>query len=136
MGSMSEVPGGPVESTGPDPTSGPTTAKRRRARPWSALRRLIRAIADVDPAEMEPAARQLGESRRILTPLAWAAGTVVLLIRGIKLLVLNWRLSLIQLVPAAWVWVVTWDLKQHLLHGASFRHLPCFASRPRRGRWS
>jgi hypothetical protein len=76
---------------------------------------------------MEPAARQLGESRRILTPLAWAAGTVVLLIRGVKLLVLNWRLSLIQLIPAAWVWVVTWDLKQHLLHGASFRHLSLVA---------
>jgi hypothetical protein len=78
-----------------------------------ALGRLVRAIADVDPTAIERAARQLGESRRILTPLAWAAGTLVLLVHGVKLLILNWRLSLIQLVPAArlarphWRMVVT-----------------------------
>ena len=79
------------------------------------------------PAAMESASRQLGESRRILAPLGWAAGTIVLLLRGVKLLILNWRLSVIQLVPAAWVWLAMWDLKRHLLHGASFRHLPLVA---------
>ncbi len=119
MDSGSEVPAEPAASTAPDPTNGPTAAKA----PRSALRRLVYAIAEVDPAAMAQAARQLGESRRILTPLAWAAGTIVLLIRGVKLLILNWRLSLIQLVPAAWVWLATWDLKRHLLHGQSFVHL-------------
>ena len=94
-----------------------------RAPRWAALRRLVRAIAEVDPATMEQTARRLGQSRRILTPLAWAAGTIVLLIRGVKLLILNWRLSLIQLVPAAWVWLAMWDLKRHLLHGRSFMQL-------------
>ena len=60
---------------------------------------------------------------RILTPLAWAARTVILLIRGVKLLVLNWRLSLIQLVPAAWLWVVTRDLKTASAAPSVPRHL-------------
>jgi hypothetical protein len=55
--------------------------------------------------------------------MAWAAGTLVLLLRGIRLLLLNWRLTLVQLVPAVWVWVVMWDLKQHALRGAPFRDL-------------
>ena len=65
----------------------------------------------------------MGQSRRILTPLAWVAGTLVLLINGIKLLILNWRLTILQLVPASWVWLAMWDLKRHLLHGDSFAHL-------------
>jgi len=87
------------------------------------LRRLIRAIAEVDATEIEAAAQQLGQSRRMLTPLAWVAGTLVLLINGIKLLILNWRLTVLQLVPASWVWLAMWDLKRHLLHGDSFAHL-------------
>jgi hypothetical protein len=84
---------------------------------------MVGAIADVDPQAMEAAARQLGESRRMLAPVAWAAGTIVLLIRGVKLLVLNWRLVVIQLVPALWVWLAMWDLKRHLLHGSHFLQL-------------
>jgi hypothetical protein len=80
-----------------------------------------RAVADADPAEIEAATRQLGESRRYLAPVAWAAGAMVLLVRGIKLLALNWRLSLIELVPAVWVWVVMWDLRQNALRGDAFR---------------
>lgn len=91
---------------------------------WSALRRLIRAVVDLDPVAMEAATRQLGESKPLLAPLAWAAGTLVLVLTGVKLLILNWRLSLVQLVPAAWVWLATWNLKQHVFHGASFRHPP------------
>jgi len=87
------------------------------------LRAVARAAADADPAEIESTARQLGESRRYLAPLAWAAGAIVLLIREIKLLILNWRLSLIELVPAVWVWLVMWDLKQHALRGEALRQL-------------
>ncbi len=84
---------------------------------------LARAVADADPGKIESAARQFGESRPYLAPVAWAAGTIVLLIRGVKLLVLNWRLSLIQLVPAGWIWLAMWDLKQHALRGAPFRQV-------------
>jgi len=57
----------------------------------------------------------------MLAPVAWAAGTIVLLLHGVKLLIFNWRLSLLQLVPAAWTWLVMWDLKQHALRGSPFR---------------
>jgi hypothetical protein len=48
-----------------------------RSRPSSALAKVMsaaHAVADANPAEIEAAARQLGESRRYLAPLAWAAG--------------------------------------------------------------
>jgi hypothetical protein len=88
------------------------------------VRRLVRtarAVADADAAQIESTARQLGESRRYLAPLAWAAGTIVLLVRGIKLLALNWRLTLIELVPAVWVWMIMFQLKQHTLRDVPFR---------------
>src|SRR5262249_9167375 len=90
---------------------------------WTRIAAATRAVADADPAEIESTARQLGESRRYLAPVAWTAGAIVLLVRGIKLLALNWRLSLIELVPAAWVWLVMWDLRQHHLRSDAFRQI-------------
>ncbi|HSP37302.1 MAG TPA: hypothetical protein VLR26_06080 [Frankiaceae bacterium] len=84
---------------------------------------MARTVADADPARIEATARQFGESRRYLAPVAWAAGAIVLLVRGITLLWSNWRLSLIELVPALYVWFVMWDLKQHALRGAAFREI-------------
>ncbi len=111
-GSPSAGPG----ATGglPDPT--------RRAR----LRRVVElatAVADTDPERIDSLARQLGSSRSYLAPVAWTAGTVVLLLRGVKLLLLNWRLTLIQLVPAVVVWLAMYDLRVHALHRTEFRHL-------------
>lgn len=103
------------------PAGTPAEAGRSRIQ---AFRVLVRSIADVDPHAVETAARRLGESRRWLAPLAWAAGTVVLFLDGVKLLVTNWRLSLIQLLPAAWIWLATWDLKSHLLERQGFRDVP------------
>ena len=34
---------------------------------------------------------------------------------GVLLLILNWRLTLLQLLPAAWIWAMTWNLKNHTL---------------------
>ena len=36
-----------------------------------------------------------------------------MLFDGVKLLVLNWRLSLVQLLPAMWIWIAMYDLKGH-----------------------
>jgi hypothetical protein len=100
------------------------TGDHGRARQTLArLVQLARAVADADPSEIESTAHQLGASRRYLAPVAWAAGTLVLLFRGIKLLLLNWRLTLVELVPAVWVWVVMWDLKHHALRGDAFRQI-------------
>jgi hypothetical protein len=84
---------------------------------------LARAVADARPDEIESTAHRLGGSRRYLAPVAWAAGALVLLVRGVKLLLLNWRLTLVELVPAIWVWLVLWDLKRHGLRGDAFREV-------------
>jgi uncharacterized membrane protein YdcZ (DUF606 family) len=123
---MSQPPGDADQHLAALPTVTDTGSADEEAQSAGRLRRLVelaRAVADADPTEIEATARRLGESRRYLAPLAWAAGALVLLVRGIKLLILNWRLSLIELVPAAWVWLVMWDLKQHTLRGEPFRHL-------------
>src|SRR3954453_1312168 len=119
---MNETPAGPLD----DVQHGPRHHAPRESRTRRSLSHLVsmaKTVADADADAIEVAARQFGESRRYLAPVAWAAGAIVLLVRGIKLLLLNWRLSLIELVPAAWVWFVMWELKQHTLRGAPFREI-------------
>jgi hypothetical protein len=90
------------------------------------LKRLVvaaRAVADVEPARIEATVLQFSGTRRWLAPVAWATGTLVLVVRGVKLLILNWRLTMIELIPAVWVWVAMWDLKQHRLRAEPLRQL-------------
>jgi hypothetical protein len=46
-----------------------------------------------------------------------------MLAEGVKLLFSNWRLTLIQVLPAMWIWLAMLDLKAHVLHGKSFHTL-------------
>jgi hypothetical protein len=39
------------------------------------------------------------------------------LFEGLRLLVSNWRLTLVQVLPAMWIWLAMFDLKVHVLHG-------------------
>ncbi|MFL6237926.1 MAG: hypothetical protein ACJ735_00340 [Actinomycetes bacterium] len=84
------------------------------------VRALVRAINNGDDAVVEQAVLELSRSRRMLAPLAFLVGAFVMLFQGVKLLVSNWRLSLIQILPAMWIWLAMFDLKAHLLHGKSF----------------
>ena len=43
-----------------------------------------------------------------------------MLFDGLRLLVTNWRLMLVQALPAMWIWAATVDLKVHVLHGKEF----------------
>ena len=43
-----------------------------------------------------------------------------MLFQGVKLLVTNWRLTLVQVLPAMWIWLAMLDLKAHLLRGKSY----------------
>ena len=63
---------------------------------------------------------RLAQSHRLLSPLALAVGGLVMLFQGLKLLVTNWRLTLVQILPAMWIWLAMIDLKAHALHGKSF----------------
>ncbi len=63
---------------------------------------------------------RLSRAHRLLAPLAVAVGAFVMLFEGLKLLVSNWRLTLVQVLPAMWIWLAMIDLKAHALHGKSF----------------
>ena len=72
---------------------------------------------------MQAAVFRLSQSRRFLAPVALAVGAVVMLLDGVKLLFANWRLTLIQVLPAMWIWAAMLDLKYHVLRGKSFHVL-------------
>ena len=58
---------------------------------------------------------RLSRSRRWLAPLALAVGAFAMLFDGVKLLFTNWRLTLVQVLPAMWIWAAMYDLKAHVL---------------------
>jgi hypothetical protein len=92
-----------------------------RRRPGRQLvRRLVAAIRDNDERTVEEAVLQLAGARRIYAPLALAVGAFVMLFSGLRLLVTNWRLMLVQVLPAMWIWAATFDLRAHALHGKEF----------------
>lgn len=83
----------------------------------------VKGIQDNDEAKIEEAVLRLSKSRRVLAPLAFAVGAFVMLFQGLRLLVTNWRLTLVQILPAMWIWLAMFDLKVHTLHGKSFNVL-------------
>src|SRR4029079_11024165 len=96
----------------------PVHSRRTRLRRSSRMQRqrfaaLIRAVRDGDERTVEDRVRALSQSRRIFAPLAFAVDAFVMLFDGVKLLVLNWRLALVQLLPAMWIWIAMYDLKGH-----------------------
>jgi hypothetical protein len=114
-----------ADASGYSPQPGTGGAVRRtRLVAWRCrTRRLIRAIRDSDQAAVEEAVLRLSRSRRLLAPLALGVGAFVMLFEGVKLLFTNWRLTLIQLLPAMWIWAAMFDLKAHVLRGQS-RYVP------------
>ena len=63
---------------------------------------------------------QLGHQRRIFAPVAVAVGALAMLFHGLSLLLSNWRLALVQVLPAMWIWAAMLNGKAHVLHGESF----------------
>jgi hypothetical protein len=76
---------------------------------------LVRAIEENDEARIEEAILRLSRSRR-----GGGVSGVVLLFNALRLMVLHWRLMLVQILPAMWIWLAMFDLKVHVLHGRSF----------------
>lgn len=87
------------------------------------MRRLIAAIQENDERKVEEAVLQLARTRRIFAPLALAAGAFVMLFSGLRLLVTNWKLMLVQALPAMWIWAATVDLKAKVLRGEPFHDI-------------
>ena len=74
-------------------------------------------------AAADEAIMRLSRSRRWLAPLALFVGAFAMLFTGVRLLFTNWRLTLIQVLPAMWIWAAMFDLKAHVLHDKSFHVL-------------
>ena len=85
----------------------------------SRIERLVRAIQDEDEAVVESIVR-LSQSRRLFAPLAFTVGAFAMLLDGLKLLLSNWRLTLVQILPAVWIWLAMFDLKARVLRDKSF----------------
>jgi hypothetical protein len=102
----------------------PSPAKpARHGRAASLVRRvraLTVAVRDADDRAIEEAVSNLSRSRRLLAPLVLAIGGVVMLVHGLRVLITNWRLLLVQVLPVAVTWVAMYDLKAHLLSRRSF----------------
>ena len=87
---------------------------------WTRVRSLVRAIQDNDETKIEEALLALSRRRRAFAPLGFLVGAFVLLFDGLRLLLSNWRLTLVTVLPAMWIWLAMYDLKAHALHGRTF----------------
>ena len=83
-------------------------------------RELLYAVRDADDGVVDQLVSDLGQSRRLLAPLTLAVGGIAILFSGVKVLVLNWRLMLVQVLPVAVTWLAMYDLKAHALSRTSF----------------
>jgi hypothetical protein len=97
--------------------------RSRRAAIAQQIERLVTAIRTGDEAMVERAVLALSERSRWLAPLALLVGAFAMLFQGVKLLFTNWRLTLVQILPAMWIWAAMLDLKAHALHGKEFHVL-------------
>jgi len=93
---------------------------KRRERVGVLVGRLVEAIRHGDDDTVEVAVLALSRRSRWLAPLALMVGGLAMLFQGVRTLFINWRLTVIQILPAMWIWVVMVDLKAHVLHGREF----------------
>jgi hypothetical protein len=96
---------------------------RRRHTVRAQLARFAQAVRNSDQAAVDDMIMRLSRIRPWLAPLALAVGAFAMLFVGVKLLFTNWRLTLIQVLPAMWIWAAMFDLKAHVVHGRSFHLL-------------
>jgi len=92
----------------------------RRERVGVLFGRLVEAVRHGDDDTVEAAVLALSTRSRWLAPLALLVGGLAMLFQGVKTLFINWRLTLVQILPAMWIWIVMVDIKAHVLHGKGF----------------
>ena len=114
------------EAADPRPSPESTTTAQsvpdsRRASVYSQLQRMVVAIRKGDDALVESVILSLSRRSRLLAPLTLVVGAFAMLFQGVKLLFTNWRLTLIQIIPAMLIWFAMLDLKLHLFRGKSLR---------------
>lgn len=107
----------------PEPAAGEHPAIRGRAAVWAALQRITRAVQENDEQTVQETVLRLSQSRRGLGFLALLVDGFATMFHGLRLLFSNWRLALVQVLPATWIWLASVDLKAHVMHGKSFHAL-------------
>jgi hypothetical protein len=92
---------------------------------WHTMRadvtRYSRAVRNSDQEVVDHTVKRLSRAHPWLAPLALAVGAFAMLYDGVKLLFTNWRFTLIQILPAMWIWAAMLDLKVHFLHDKAVR---------------
>ena len=78
------------------------------------ITRFVHAVRDSDEAVVDDAVTRLSRVRPWLAPLTFAVGAFAMLFDGVRLVFTNWRLTLVQVLPAMWIWAAMYDLKLHL----------------------
>lgn len=114
-----QEPEGTVEPDSGATASPVPTSRRRQAR--MLVENLVAAVRHGDDSTVEAAVLALSRRSRWLAPLALLVGGFAMLFQGVKTLFTNWRLTLVQVLPAMWIWVAMLDLKVHVIHGRAFR---------------
>ncbi|HEY2478005.1 MAG TPA: hypothetical protein VGI17_04680 [Solirubrobacterales bacterium] len=82
---------------------------------------VARGVREGDEAQVVRAVEGLSRRHRLLEPLALVVGGVAMLFSGLRLLLGNWRLTVIQIPPAMWIWAAMYDLRAHVLHDRTWQ---------------
>jgi hypothetical protein len=96
---------------------------RRRHITRAQVKQFIQAVRDSDREVVDDMILRLSRTRPWLAPLALVIGAFAMLFDGVKLLFTNWRLTLVQVLPAMWIWAAMYDLKAKVLRGKEFAGL-------------
>jgi hypothetical protein len=72
------------------------------------------SVRATNPSRIQELVDDLSGRSRWLEPLAYAAGTLAIVFDGVVLLFREWRLILLQIVSAAWLWAASWNLRSHI----------------------
>ena len=119
------VPAGTPAARGPGGASeadadGASERVTRRRQVALLIANLVEAVRRGDDDTVESVVLALSRRSRWLAPLALLVGGFAMLFQGVKTLFTNWRLTLVQILPAMWIWIAMVDLKAHVLHGKGF----------------
>jgi hypothetical protein len=107
----------PMGDRAPETSDGEFPPSSRRASILAQLERMVHAIRNGDDAQVESAIVALSRRSRLLAPLTLVVGAFAMLFQGVRLLFTNWRLTLVQVIPAMLIWAAMLDLKIHLVRG-------------------
>ncbi len=89
------------------------------ARALGTVRTYLDAIRRGDEEALLRSLEEFVRSRPWLAPFAVGLGGAAMLLAGVRLLLANWRVTLVQVLPALWIWAAMYDLRLHVVRDGS-----------------